>query len=417
MNNKKGVVITGIGPVSPNAIGADDFKEAMKAGRSGIKKITLFDTSGLRSRSAGEISDFRPEDFLGKKKLRTLNRSTKLTLSAAKLAFEDAGLKTPIAEDKSCGYGVSVGTATGSMHSIVNFDKEILLEGPSSPNPAHFSNTVMNVAASYVSIWFNIRGFNATIASSLCSGIDALFYAAQMIRDYGFKVVVAGGVDELCLETFLGFYKTGILSGSRAGTEEFISCPYDKRRNGVIFSEGACMLILEDAQHAKSRNAKIYAAIEGYGSAFDPKSTKICNLNADGASLAITKALSDSGIKRSQIDLVSDSANSTKDGDIMATNAIKNSFGEDLKNISVTSIKSMIGEAFSAGSAFNVAASAISIKENFIPPTINYSVVDTRCDLPIVKNRLKEMKVDHVVATSFSSTGENSALVLGSYSL
>ena len=409
------VVITGIGVVSPNSIGKDDFNQALKEGRPGIRKITLFDTSGLRCKTAGEITDFKPEAFLGKKGLRTLNRSTRLALAAAGLALDDGGIKSPVDKDAAYDYGVSLGTATGSMKSIMDFDRDILLEGPNFTNPALFPNTVMNVAASYASIRFNIKGFNSTIASSLCSGADAIFYAVSMIKNYNYKVAIAGGVDELCLETFMGFYKTGFLSGSRPNTEEFLSAPYDKRRNGAIYGEGACILLLEDLEHAIKRNARIYARIDGYGNSFDPRSGRMCNLRADGAALAINKALSDSDTGIDKIDCIYGSANSTPDGDAMEANAINRVFKDKAKSIYVTSVKSMLGETFSAGAVFSIAACVLGMSEGFIPPTINYSLPDRRCSLNIVKDKAMEARVDKALVNSFSGTGSNSTLLISRF--
>jgi 3-oxoacyl-(acyl-carrier-protein) synthase len=409
----KKVVITGIGVISPNSIGKDNFKEAIRGGVSGIKNITLFDTSNLRCKTAGEIRDFNPQDFLGPKGLRNLNRSTTLTLAATKLAFDDAKLNYPVDEKHTYDYGVSIGTATGSLRSIMSFDREILLEGPASPNPAYFPNTVMNVAASYVSIWFNIKGFNTTIASGLCSGMDAVFYGMNMIKNYDYKVVIAGGVDELCLETFLDFYKLGILSGSNDGSPESVSCPYDRRRNGAIFAEGASVLVLEELEYARARGAKIYAGIGGYGSSFDAKCRKRrCDAGAGGAVLAIKKALARSGTEEAQVDYICGSANSTPDLDLMEVNAIKKVFGKRSEEVLVSSVKSMLGEAFSAGSVFGISSSAIAIDDGFIPPTINYNRPDEKCGLNIVKNRYIKADLRRVLVNSFSPTGTNSAVVL-----
>ena len=410
--NKK-VVITGIGVISPNSIGKSNFKEAIRGGVSGIKDITLFDTSNLRCKTAGEIRSFNPQEFLGSKGLRNLNRSTTLTLAGTKLAFDDARLNYPVDEKHAYDYGVSIGTASGSLHSIMNFDREILLEGPASPSPACFPNTVMNVAASYASIRFNIKGFNATITSGLCSGTDALFYGMNMIKNYDYKVVIAGGVDELCLEGFLDFYKLGILSGSNTGSSEFVSCPYDRKRNGAIFAEGACILVLEELEHARERGAKVYAGISGYGASFDPKCReRRCNVSANGAVLAIKKALAQSDTEEAQVDYICGSANSTPDLDLMEVNAIKKIFGKRTKEIPISSIKSMLGEAFSAGSVFGIASSAIAIDDGFIPPTINYNSPDKKCDLNIIKNRYIKADLRRVLVNSFSPTGTNSAMVL-----
>lgn len=409
------IVITGIGIVAPNAIGKDKFKLALKEGVSGIKDISLFDTSNLKCKTGGEITEFSAEELLGKKGLRNLNRSTRLALSASKLALMDAGINYPIDESLSGSFGVSLGTATGSMQSIIDFDRHILRDGPVFTNPALFPNTVLNASASHIAIRFNIKGFNSTITSSLCSGMDSIFYAMSMLKNYNYNLALAGGVDEMCLEAFLGFYKSGFLSGSRPGTDEFISAPYDKRRNGAIFSEGSCILVLEELEHAIKRSANIYGRIAGYGIAFDPNSRSRCNLHADGASMAIGKALEDASLSCNDIDAVFGHADSSPDGDLMEANAIGNVFESASDKIPVTSVKSMIGEAISAGGAFNCASAAICLEEGFMPANINYCVPDKRCCLNIVKDKPLHIRMNNVLINAFSPTGTNSSLVLSRY--
>ncbi|MEW6214240.1 MAG: beta-ketoacyl synthase N-terminal-like domain-containing protein, partial [Nitrospirota bacterium] len=208
----RGIVITGVGVISPVGIGKDAYWERLIQGRTGFRVISLFDTSNFNVHIAGEISDFDPVLFLSKKGLRDLDRSTRLLCSAAKLAIEDAHLQ--ITEENTNSTGVSVGTTFGSLHSISQFDREGLIEGPRYVNPSHFPNTVINSPASRISIRFKIKGFNTTISTGFCAGLDAISYAADFIKLNRANVVLAGGVEELCEETFLGFYNLGYLSGT-----------------------------------------------------------------------------------------------------------------------------------------------------------------------------------------------------------
>ncbi len=411
----KRIVITGLGVIASNGIGKTEFWKALKEGRSGIKPVTLFDTSTTRAKTAGEITGFRAEDYLGEKGLRTFDRATKLVLSAAKLALDDAGIKAPLDEDMSLGTGVSLGSTLGSVWSISEFDKEGLREGPRAVNPALFPNTVINAPASQISIRFNIKGFNTTISTGFASSLDAIDYAVTLMRLYDYDVVLAGGVEELCEQTFKGFHKIGHLAGSREGKLE-INCPFDKRRNGIVLGEGACILILEEFDHAKKRNANIYAEILGYGTSFDPASRNLYSPKAEGASRAMEFALEDAKVKPDGIDYISSTANSTLDCDVMETRAINRVFGPKAKKLPVSSIKSMIGDTFSASGAMNIAASIGAIKEGFIPPTINYEVKDDRCDLDYVPNKSRSIKVNKVLIDSFTPTGVNSSLVIGKYS-
>ena len=260
------IVITGIGVLSPIGIGREAYWEGLFQGKTGFRPVTLFDTASFRVHVAGEITDFDALSFLGKKGLRELDRSTRLICSAAKLAIDDSRLV--MTEDNTHSTGVSIGTTFGSLHSISQFDRSGLIDGPRFVNPSHFPNTVINSPASQVSIKFKIKGFNTTISTGFCASLDAVSYAADFIRLNRADVVLAGGVEELCEETFMGFHNLGCLSGMDGS--EPICCPFDARRNGTILSEGAAVLILEDEEHALNRNGVILARVLGYGNAFDP---------------------------------------------------------------------------------------------------------------------------------------------------
>ena len=406
------IVITGLGVLASTGIGKRVFWDGLKEGRSGMKPITLFNMSTCRTKLGGEITDFKAEDILAVKGLRNLDRTTKLTLCAAQLALDDAGIKYPLTEAETDEFGVSLGSTMGSVWSISEFDKEALRNGPRSVNPALFSNTVMNSPASHVNIRFNIQGFSSTISSGFCSSIDAVYYAMNMLELYDYRVVLSGGVEEMCEQTYQGFHKIGHLAGSRPGKLE-VNCPYDKRRNGIMFGEGAVIVVLEELEHAKSRNAKIYAEILGYGTCFDPKSRNIYSPKAEGATEAIKECLDDAKISTTDIDYISASGNSTLDCDYMETNAVKNVFGSRAKKIPISSIKSMIGESFSAGGALNLAASLGVFEEDFLPPTINYVEPDKRCDLDYVPNKSQKNRVRNILINSFSPTGSNSTLTIG----
>ena len=413
MNNR--IVITGIGVLASNAIGKKEFWKAAVEGISGIKPVSLFDTSKLRTKLAGEIKDFNPEAILGQKGLRNMDRSTKLALAASRLALDDAGIANPIPEEETDVFGVSLGTTMGSVWSISEFDKEALTAGPRSVNPALFPNTVINSPASQISIRFNIQGFNSTISTGFCSSPDAIYYAMNMMSLYDYEVVLAGGVEELCEQTYKGFYKIGHLAGSRVGKEE-IDCPFDKRRNGIIFGEGAVMFVMEGLERAKRRRAKIYGELLGYGTAFDPDSKNIYSPKAKGAIRAMKACLEDARLDAGDVGYVSAGANSTLDCDAMETVAVKGAFGSAAKKLPVSSVKSMIGETYSASGAMNLAVSLGVLEENIIPPTINYEKPDRRCELDCVPNEARKKKVKNILIDSFSPTGANSVLAVGRFS-
>lgn len=305
---KNPVVLTGIGVLSPIGIGKENFCEALFQGKTGFKKISLFDTSPYNVHIAGEITDFDPISLLGKKGLRTIDRSTRLVNSAAKLALEDSNLS--ITEENTNSIGVTIGTTFGSLHSISQFDRDGLIDGPKYVNPSHFPNTVINSPASQVSIRFKIKGFNTTISTGFCAGLDAVYYASDFIKLNRADAVLTGGVEELCEETFFGFYNLGCLSGTNGS--EPVCCPFDIRRNGMILSEGSAVFVLEDRDHALKRGAEILAEIKGYGNVFDPEADRSFNHKGNGLKNACTIALRDALLNPEDIDYISSCANSTK---------------------------------------------------------------------------------------------------------
>lgn len=408
---KQRVVITGIGVLSCIGTGREQYWDALFQGKTGFNHIALFDSSLFPVHIAGEIRDFDPLVFLGKKGLRELDRSTRLVCSAAKLAIDDS--RSAIDDDTTHRMGVSIGTTFGSLHSISQFDLAGLTEGPRYVNPSHFPNTVINSPASRISIRFNMKGFNTTISTGFCASLDALSYAADFIRLQRATAVLAGGVEEFCEETFRGFSELGCLSGGD-GTEP-LCCPFDMRRNGILLSEGASVAVLEDGEHAVQRGATILAEVLGYGNSFDPEAERNFAHRGAGLRRAITQALNAASLRPEDIDYVSSCANSTRGLDRLETRALKEVFGERASRLPVSSIKSMVGESFSASGALSVAAAVGALQRGLIPPTMNYREKDPECDLDYVPNEAREEKVKTVLVTSVDPYGQNTALVLGKY--
>ncbi|MFA5272047.1 MAG: beta-ketoacyl-[acyl-carrier-protein] synthase family protein, partial [Candidatus Omnitrophota bacterium] len=320
----KRVVITGVGVVSPIGIGKEEFWKNLFAGQSGFREITLFDTKDLKVKIAGEITDFKPKAILGEKGLLDLDRATLLLLSATKLALEDAALKMD--ESNTYRTGVSVGTTFGSLHSISKFDRESLTEGPRYVNPVVFPSTVANSPASRISIKFQIKGFNSTISTGMSAALDAIDYARDFISLDKADTIVAGSVEDLAMQTFLGFYKLNYLSGLKGPSNNPVCCPFDNRRNGIVFSEGATALILQDSEFARKNNTRIYGEILGIGSCFDPAKFYKYNSKGEGMKQAMAQALKDAHLSPKNIDCIFANANSTKDADRLETQAIKEIF-------------------------------------------------------------------------------------------
>lgn len=406
---KKRVVITGVGVLACNGEGKEEYWKALQEGRHGFRKITLFDTSKFNVDIAGEIPNFDPTKYLGTKGLRTLDRSTKLLLSAAKLAIDDSQLR--ITEENTHDIGVSVGCTLGSLKSINDFDLVTLNEGPRYVNPALFPNTVINSPASQVSIWFNIKGFNTTISTGFTASLDAIKYAYDFIMMDRAKVVFAGGVEELCEPTFYGFHELGFLSGSKKG-DSYISCPFDQRRNGITLGEGACLLVLEDYEHAKERGANILAEVAGFGQCFYPYRIDKYEPEGKGLREAIKMALKESRSSMKSVDYICANANSTPAADAIETKVIKGIFGRRANQIPITSIKSMVGETYSVSGALAVAASVGAMKNQFIPPNCGYVVEDEKCELGEGEGLRISNSLDNILIHISGPNGNNSAMVL-----
>lgn len=407
---KKRVVITGVGVVSPIGIGKNQYWQNLSEGKHGFKPITLFNTSDLKVKIGGEITEFNPVNILGKKGLIDLDRATTLLLSATKFALEDS--LVDLSNINSPTTGISIGTTLGSLNSLSQFDRQSLEEGPNFVNASRFPNTVVNSPASRTAIRYGIKGPNSTISTGFCASTDALEYAVHCINSNRADRMIAGAVEEMCFQTFFGFYRLGYLSG--LNNNEPLSCPFDRRRDGIIFSEGSAVFILEDLKIAEERNANIYAEILGVGSNFDPFRLDKFNPKGIGIIEAMKLALTNSSLTPNDIDCIFANANSTQDADLIETKAIKEVFGVKTK-ISITAIKSIVGESFSSSGALAIAAALGGITGDFISPTVNHKEKDPECDLDYVLNKTKKQKLNKVMINSFGPNGANSVLIIGRY--
>jgi len=404
--DKKRIVITGVGVVAPNGIGKEEFWKNCLAGVSGIKPITLFDVSKYRCKYAGEISNFQPEKYLGSKGLRNLDRTTLLALVAAKLAIDDAKLE--ITDENRNDIGVVLGSTMGSVHSISEFDKEGLREGPRYVNPAQFPNTVINSPASQVAIRFGLRSLNSTISTGFTASLDAIGYAMDMLQLGRANALLVGGVEELCIQTFLGFYKLGFLATAQNGTPP-VFAPFDARRCGAILGEGAAFFVLETLELAMERKTTIYAELLGYVTQFSPASMYRYDPEAEGLREVLQRVLEESGVDPDEIDYVSASANSTKVGDAAEASAFRQALGG--RAVPTSAVKSMLGESFSASGAFQVAGVVGALIKRHIPPTLSWQRSDPGCAVQCASSS-QEALLRHVLVSGFGPTGVASALVV-----
>ena len=403
--------MTGIGVMSPIGIGKDQYWQSLSEGRSGFKPITLFGTSDLKVTMGGEISNFNPKEILGPQSLMDLDRATLLLLCAAKIALSDSGLE--INESNTRQVGVSIGTTFGSLHSVSSFDRESLREGPQYANPSIFPSTVGNSPASRLNIRYGIKGFSSTISTGMCASLDALDYAKDLISLGRVSTIAVGAVEDLSIQVFLGFYTLNYLSGMN--NDKPLSCPFDKRRNGIVLSEGAVVMIAEELTTAVSRKARIYAEVLGIGSCFDP--TRFYNYNPKGEGMmrSMRLALEDANIGPKDVSCIFANANSTKDADLIETRAIKEVFKNKAYDIPVTAIKSSIGETYSVSGGFATIAACLSLAEDLIPPTINYVEKDENCDLDYVINQPRKKKLSNAMINTFGPNGANTTLIIGKF--
>ncbi len=403
-------VITGVGVIAPNGIGKEEYWKALKNGESGIRPISVFDSSLFKAHLAAEVINFDPVIYLGDKGLRNLDRGTKFLCSAAKLAIDDAKLE--INEDNTNDIGVVTATTLSVIWNISTFSKEAEDEGPQFVNPAMFPGTTINAPSSQVSIRFNIKGFNTTISTGFTAGLDSLRYAIDFIKLGRAKAILVAGVESLFFQTFVGFHKLEFLAGIKG---EEVCAPFDLRRNGIIIGEGSAVLILENEKDALKRKAKIYAEVSAVENFFDPFRSGRYNPKAEGLKRSITHSLKKAKIKNSEINYISSSANSVPAQDMLETKAIKDVFENQARNIPISSIKSMIGEAVSASGILQVAACLGAMENNFIPPTINYQAPDPACDLDYVPNKSRDKRVEKALITNFGPGGNNAAAIIVKY--
>lgn len=406
------VVVTGVGIVSPLGIGRQEFWSALARGCSGVKELTLFQVDSGASRKAAEITNFDPQSVLGKKGLRLLDRTTRLTLCAAKLALDDAGYE--ISGHTAASVGVVLGSFVGSLKSRSDFYYEAIKGGPRSVNPALFPNTVVNSPASQVSIRFGITGFNATITNGFTSSLEAVDYAVNMIRSGRAQAVLAGGTEELAEASFWALSSAGLLSRDEDHCLE-CSRPYDRGRNGFVFGEGSAILFLENLEHARSRGARILGEYKGGAFSTDQRAYKKYSYRMNGSEVAIKNSLLYSRLNPEDIGWVAAGANSSLVGDAGEGRVLQRVFGRGGARIMAPAIKSMIGETASAAGAFQIAAALLGLAEGTVPPTINVVDFDDRCWVDCLPGDAREMHADNVLVHNFSPLCQSAAAVISRY--
>ena len=406
---KKRVVITGLGVFAPNGIGKETFWQSCKEGRSGIKPITRFSTEGYNCTIAGEIRDFDPLDYMNTKQMKRSDRFSQLSVACAQQAVEDAQLNfDKVARDR---VGVFFGTAIGGM-PFAERQHEIFLEkGLGRVSPFLAEALFPGAGSCKIAIALKVKGVNNTLSTGCTAGTDAIGQALDALRNGRADVIIAGGAeDPLAPITFGSFCIIKALTTGN-GDPTKATKPFDYKRNGFALSEGAGALVLETLDHAHKRGAPIYAELAGYGCSCD--ANHMVQPSPDGAELAnaIRLGLEDADLLPEEVDYINAHGTSTRLNDSAETKAIKNVFGELAYHIPVSSIKSSVGHTWGGSGGVEAVASILAIRDQFIPPTINYETADPECDLDYVPNKGRQVNIDVVISNNASFGGKNAVLV------
>lgn len=405
---KRRVVVTGLGIISPIGNSKEEFWSSLVNGKSGVGPLATFDCRDYTSRIAGEVKNFTPHPFIPKKELRRMEKFVQFAVTAAKEAVDDSGLD--ISKEDPFNVGVLVGSGIGSLRIIEEQHKVILERGPSRITPFLIPMLIVNMASGHISIMFNVKGPNSCTTTACAAGSHAIGDAFRLIQHGDADVMITGGT-ESCITTLGvgGFCALKALS-TRNDEPEKASRPFDKDRDGFVMAEGAGVVILEELEHAKKRNAKIYAELTGYGMTGDGYHMTAPDPSAKAPAECIRRALKDANIRPEDVSYINAHGTSTELNDKVETLAIKNVFGDYAKKVAISSIKSMTGHLLGAAGGVEFAACCLAIEREIIPPTINYETPDPDCDLDYVPNQARKAKVNIVLSNSLGFGGHNASI-------
>jgi 3-oxoacyl-[acyl-carrier-protein] synthase II len=403
------VVITGLGLVSPLGIGVDRNWKAMLAGENGIGPITKFDASAFTSQIAGEVRDFDPLEFMDKKEVRKMDPFIQYAVAAAEQAVEDAGIQMELLEGDRT--GVYVGSGIGGIGAIENQHEVLLTKGPNRVSPFFLISSIINEASGQISIKYKAKGPNSATATACATGTHAVGDSFRIIARGDADIMLAGGAEAPITPLGLaGFCAMRALS-LRNDEPHKASRPFDAQRDGFVMGEGAGIVVLEELGMAIKRGARVYAEIVGYGMSGDAYHVSAPCLDGEGAYQAMKTALDDGRIQPEEIQYINAHGTSTPYNDKIETLAIKRLFGDHARKIGINSTKSMTGHLLGAAGGFETAASVLCLKNQIMPPTINYEFPDPECDLDYVPNEARPASIQYALSNSFGFGGTNGALV------
>lgn len=415
MNNRR-AVITGLGAVTCLGDSIGSYWENLLAGRSGVRKITQFDASGLPCQIAGEIPDFDPTKYIDKKEARRLARSSQIALAAAMNAVEDSGLPDTMPEPERA--AIYFGTGIGGLDVYEDNTHVYRTKGYSRVNPFSLPGTIPNMPAFAIGRQFQCLGPNFTITTACATSTQALGEACELIRRGIADVVISGGTEAMIRDfAVVGFIAMRALTSSFNDAPERASRPFDLDREGFVFSEGSAALIVEELNHAIKRGATIYAEIAGHAASSDGFHMAAPDPEAAGPARAMKWALADAELNTGDIDYINAHGTSTTLNDSTETRAIKNVFGAQAYEVPISSTKSMIGHAMGASGALEAIVCALAIRDGWLPPTINYETPDPECDLDYVPNISRKADVKVAMSNSFGFGGTNATVLFKAFKL
>jgi 3-oxoacyl-[acyl-carrier-protein] synthase II len=406
---KKRVVLTGLGVISPIGNNKNDFWKAILAGKSGTAVLTAFDPSLFTTQIAAEIKGFEPAKYFSSKEIRHMDRFVQFAMVAAKEAIEDSKIDLNKADRNRC--GVLIGSGIGGLHTFEAQHKIYLEKGPSKISPFLIPMLIVNMASGEVSIAHGLKGPNSCVATACASSNHAIGDAFRIVQRGEADMMVTGG-SEGCITPmgFGGFCSCKALS-RRNHDPAGASRPFDKERDGFIMGEGAGILVIEEYEYAKKRNADIYCEIIGYGMSGDAYHMTAPDPSGDGAVRCIGAALADAEINPEEVDYINAHGTSTPLNDKIETFAIKKVFGDHAKRLMVSSTKSMTGHLLGAAGGIEAIACALGIKEKIVPQTINYRHPDPDCDLDYVPNTPRKREIKVAMSNSLGFGGHNATIV------
>lgn len=405
------VVVTGMGAITPIGKSVNEFFDNVVAGKCGIDFISNFNTDAYSVKLAAAVKDFNPVDYMDAKKARRMDRFSQLAVAAAKEAVESSGLD--FANTDMERVGVIVGSGIGALDDIEKETNTIRDKGPKRVNPLFIPMTITNMAAGNIAIQYEIKGICTNVVTACATGSNCIGEAFRNIKHGYQDIMLAGGTEGAITPlSVAGFQSLTALSTSQDPLRA--SIPFDKERNGFVMGEGAGILVLEEYEHAKARNAKIYAEVVGYGSTSDGYHITAPTPDGNGGARAMLRAMEEAGITPKEVSYINAHGTSTEANDAAETLAIKKAMGEYAYKIPVSSTKSMIGHLLGAAGAVEAIVCVKSIEKSYIPATIGYKVPDEECDLDYVPNVGRKQTVSYAMSNSLGFGGHNATLIFRS---